>query len=375
MASVEKRIRDGRTRWYARYRDPNGAQRTKSFDRKVDAERYLTGVEGAKLTGTYVDPTRSRVTLGAWADLWIDAQADLSPTTRNRYEGIIRTHIRPRWAPVRLSDVSHADVQRWVTGLDVAPASVRKVHRVLSMMLAWAVADDRLARNPADKISLPRVAQAEKRFLTHRQVHELADACGPEYRLVVLFLSYAGLRWGEMAALRVGRVDFLRRRALVAESVTPVKGVMTFGPTKGHERREVPIPRFLVEDLAQHVAGRPADALLFTGARGAVMRSQTFQRAALTEAAAGLDIPGFHPHELRHTAASLAIASGADVKVVQQMLGHKSATMTLDLYGHLFGDRLDVVADAMDAARTAALSDVYPACTGGEVVALRPEAI
>ena len=63
-----------------------------------------------------------------------------------------------------------------------------------------------------------------------------------------------------------------------------------------------------------------------------------------------------HPHELRHTAASLAIASGADVKVVQQMLGHKSATMTLDLYGHLFGDRLDVVADAMDNARTTALT-------------------
>ena len=191
-----------------------------------------------------------------------------------------------------------------MTGLDVAPASIRKTHRVLSMLLAWAVADDRLARSPAERISLPRVAYAEKRFLTHRQVHELADACGPEYRLLVLFLAYTGIRWGEMAALKVGRVDFLRRRVLIAESVTPVKGVMTWGETKGHERREVPVPRFLVEDLAQHVAGRPADALLFTGARGAVMRSQTFQRAALTAAAAGLGIPGFHPHELRHTAAS-----------------------------------------------------------------------
>ena len=188
-------------------------------------------------------------------------------------------------------------------------------------------------------------------------------------------MAYTGLRWGEMAALTVGRVDFLRRRVLVAESVTPVKGVMTFGPTKGHERREVPLPRFLVDDLARHVAGRSAEELLFTGARGAVMRSLTFQRAALTAAAATLGIPGFHPHELRHTAASLATASGADVKVVQQMLGHKSATMTLDLYGHLFGDRLDVVADAMDAARTAALSDVYPACTEGEVIALRSGAI
>jgi integrase len=158
---------------------------------------------------------------------------------------------------------------------------------------------------------------------------------------------------------------------LIAESVTPVKGVMTFGDTKGHERREVPIPRFLVEDLARHVAGKSPHALVFTGERGAVMRSQTFQRAALTEAAEALGIPGFHPHALRHTAASLAIASGADIKIIQQMLGHKSATMTLDQYGHLLPDRLDVVADAMDAARTSELAGGYPTGTRGEVIELR----
>src|SRR5215211_1497495 len=88
------------------------------------------------------------------------------------------------------------------------------------------------------RVSLPRVRESQRRFLTHRQVHEPAEACGEEYRLTVLFLAYTGLRWGEMAALRGHRVDFLRRRVLVAESVTPVKGVMTVGPTKGHERRE-----------------------------------------------------------------------------------------------------------------------------------------
>ena len=80
--------------------------------------------------------------------------------------------------------------------------------------------------------------QAERRYLTHTQVAQLAELCGPDYSLVALFLAYTGLRWGEMAALRVGRVDFLRRRVTVAESVTPVHGAMTFGPTKGHERRE-----------------------------------------------------------------------------------------------------------------------------------------
>ena len=238
------------------------------------------------------------------------------------------------------------------------------------MALAYAVKDGRLAINPAAGVSLPRVHQAEKRYLTHQQLAQLADECGETYRLVVLFLAYTGLRWGEMAALRVRRLDFLRRRALVAESVTPVRGMMTFGPTKGHERREVPLPRFLVDQLAQHVSGKAPDDLVFTGERGAIMRTGTFRRGALIEAAKAVAIPGFHPHELRHTAASLAIASGADVKVVQQMLGHKSAVMTLDQYGHLFGDRLDIVADAMDAARSEALRDVSPMCHEGEVVSL-----
>ena len=188
--------------------------------------------------------------------------------------------------------------------------------------------------------------------------------------LVVLFLAYTGLRWGEMAALKVGRVDFLRRRVLVAESVTPVKGVMTWGATKGHERREVPIPRFLVEVLAQHVAGRSADELLFIGPRGGGDALADLPAGGADRAAKAIGVPGFHPHELRHTRPAWRSPAGADVKVVQQMLGHKSATMTLDLYGHLFGDRLDVVADAMDAARAAALADVYPLCTGGEVVPL-----
>jgi integrase len=374
MASVEKRVRNGRTRWYARFRTPDGTQQTKTLARKVDADRFLVEVESSKQHGAFVDARRASLTVGEWADDWLAAQADLAPTTRNRYAGILSKHVRPRWGQVRLADVTHAEVQRWLTRLDLAPASVRKVHRVLSMVLAYAVKDGRLALNPAAGVSLPRLREAEKRFLSHRQVRELADACGDDYRLMVLFLAYTGLRWGEMAALTVGRVDFLRRRALVAESVTPVEGVMTFGPTKGHERREVPIPRFLIDDLARHVEGKSADDLVFTGERGAVMRSGTFRRGALIEAAKAIGIPGFHPHELRHTAASLAIASGADVKVVQQMLGHKSATMTLDQYGHLFGDRLDIVADAMDAARAAALADVYPLCTTGEVVELRRDA-
>ena len=372
MTSVKKRITTaGEVRYDVRYRTPSGEERRETFKRESDARRRRTDIDKAKDTGAYIDRSRAKVTVGISADDWITSKVNLAPKTKDRYQGIIRAHIEPRWGNVPLNKVTHGDLQRWIAGIDAAPATVRKIHRVMSQILAYAVADDRLSRNPAERLSLPRVRQKEKRYLTHQQVHQLANACGPEYRLVVLFLAYTGLRWGEMAALRVRRIDFLRRRALIAESVTPIKGVMTFGPTKGHENREIPLPHFLLEELSRHVAGKAHDDFVFTGERGAVMRSQTFQRAALTRVAAALGIPGFIPKEFRDTAASLSIASGADVKVIQQMLGHKSAILTLDLYGHLFGDRLDVVADAVDAARTAALGDVSRMRHGAEVIELR----
>lgn len=130
--------------------------------------------------------------------------------------------------------------------------------------------------------------------------------------------------------------------------------IMGWGTPKTYERREVPIPAFLVTELAQQVNRLSDDDLVFAGVRSAgPMRVATFRRGGFNSAAKAIGIPDLHPHELRHTAASLAIAAGADVKVVQQMLGHASAAMTMDIYGHLFDDRLDEVAAAMDDARTA----------------------
>jgi hypothetical protein len=142
---------------------------------------------------------------------------------------------------------------------------------------------------------------------------------------------------------------------VIVESVTPVQGIgLVWGTPKTHQRREVPIPRFLAAELADHIRGRSPDDLVFAGIRnGQPLRVSTF-RTAFTSAARAIGVPDLYPHQLRHTAASLAIAAGADVKVVQQMLGHASATMTLDTYGHLFDDRLDEVGDAMDRARDAA---------------------
>jgi integrase len=369
VSSVEKRTRNGQTAWRAHYRAPDGRQRNKSFPRKIDAERFLTTIESSKLTGSYLDPGLARLTVGEWSDRWLAAQAHLKPSTRERYAGLLREHVAPRWGRVRLSDVSHADVQAWVSELaeERSASTARKAHRVLSLALALAVRDRRLVRNPADGVRLPREVRRIRRYLTHAEVSSLANAAGA-HRLPVFFLAYTGVRFGELAALRVAGLDLLRRRATIAESVTAVNGVLTWGTPKGHEHRDVPIPRFLVEDLAAYVAGKAPDELVFDAPHGGVLRASNFRRDVFEPAARAAGLDGLVPHELRHTAASLAIASGADVKVVQQMLGHKSATMTLDLYGHLFPDRLDEVADALDAAARAAR--VAPPLPKAQIVSL-----
>jgi integrase len=192
------------------------------------------------------------------------------------------------------------------------------VHVALSQMLKLAVRSGRLARNPAEYVPLPRVHRADKRYLTHDEVDALADAAGG-FRPVILFLAYTGVRYGEMAALRLGRLDLLRRRATISEAVAEVAGRIVFSTPKTHQSRTVPIPRFLVDELAPLVVGKDPQDLVFTGAKGAVLRLSHFRRSVFIPAVEATGLTGLTPHGLRHTAASLAIASGADVKVVQTM--------------------------------------------------------
>jgi integrase len=235
MGHVEKRTDStGRVSWQARWRDPAGADRKATFPKKYDAERHIVGIESDKIRGAYVDPMRGRVTVGDWSAQWLAGQAQLKESTRARYTGIMTKHVVPRWGRVPLSGVTHAQVIRWVAELSasgLAPATVRYVHRVFFMVFELAVRDGRLVRNPAAGVRLPRAGRPEKRFLTHEQVRALADAADP-HRVLILTLAYCGLRWGELAALRVQSVDPLRRRLLVTEAVTEVGGRLVWGTRK-----------------------------------------------------------------------------------------------------------------------------------------------
>jgi integrase len=353
MASIRKQSNG---HWKARYRDAARREHARHFARKIDAQRWLDDVTSSVVTGTYTDPRTSRITLAHWAAQWLAGQVHLKATGLTRVEGIVRLYVVPRWGATRLRDVSHAEVQAWVTELmagGLSASSVQRAHGILSQMLDLAVRDRRLPANPAKGVRLPRKLPKPRRFLTAGQVEALVIECEP-YGLVVRFLAYTGLRWGEMAALRVRDIDPLRRRMHIARSVTENNGRLIFDTTKTGEARTVPLPAFLAEQVAVSVAGKGPDDLVFEGTRGGVLRNGNFNRRTFGPAAKAIGEPALTPHGLRHTAASLAIAAGGNVKVVQQMLGHATASMTLDLYGHLFPDQLDDVADRLDAIGRAA---------------------
>jgi len=349
-------------RYRVRYRQPNKSQTDKrGFRTKREAELFLASVEITKSRGEYVSAAKGRITVGETALEWIGSQVQLKESTRAGYSGIVRTQIIPEWGRVPLGDLSHSAVQRWVSEQAdrVSPATTRSYHRVLSMILKFAIRDGRLTRNVCDGIGLPRISRDRKQYLTHDLVHELAHKAGPDGD-VVLVLAYTGLRWGELAALRVGDVDILRRRLNVNQAVAEVGRELIYGSPKNHMRRSVPFPEFIESSLRDRVRDRDTANLVFTAPAGGALRNRNWRRRNFERAVRELIIEyptlkPFSPHDLRHTAASLAISAGANVKAVQRMLGHKSAAMTLDVYSDLFDDDLDAVGTALNEAGSAAI--------------------
>jgi integrase len=357
MGSVTPYETGGGKRYRVRYRLPDHSQTDKrGFKTKRDAELFLASVEVTKARGEFVSASQSKITLGVWADLWLANQVQLKPSTRLGYETIVRAAILPRWATVSLADLTHAGIQNWLTEVSAtaAPSTTRSYHRVMSMMLKYAIRDGRLSRNPADGVKLPRIVKGKHPYLTHAQVQHLAHLAGRDGG-VILFLAYTGLRWGEMAALRVRDLDILRRRVNVDQAVTEVGRELVYGTPKNHSRRSVPFPSFLTDMLAEHCEGKAGDDFVFTAPQGGALRNRNWRRRSFEPAMAQLldaypDLERLTPHDLRHTAASLAISAGANVKAVQKMLGHASAAMTLDVYADLFDDDLDAVGDALSQA-------------------------
>lgn len=359
MAHVQKRQRGGEVRWVARFPAPDGSERSKTFDRKVDAERWLADQEAERARGTWTDPALGKVSVGEWAERWLDSKRRIKAKTRRGYRSLLDSRILPAFEEVPLGKLERVDVERWVGAMvdeGLSASRIRQAHQCLGAVLDSAMDNGYVGRNVARRVELPRKDKPEHRFYTAAQVAAFAESGDDQHRVIAYVLAYGGLRWSELVALRRGRCDLLRHRLLIAEGAPDVAGELVFDTTKTGRDRWVQLPAFVVELLAAHletVDGDP-NALVFTAPQGGPLRYSNYRRKMWDPARERAGLPDLTPHDLRHTCASLMRANGADVKAIQSQLGHSSSQVTLDTYTHLFEHALDGVMDAMEASRVEA---------------------
>jgi integrase len=356
MATISKyKTKQGDIRYRVRYRTPERKQTDKrGFRTKRDAEQFAATVEVAKMRGEYVPPTLGRITIGQLGPAWLERQqGHMKPSGFRSYESAWRVHVEPRWGCMRVSEIQFTAVQGWVSQLTTkrGPVVVQTAYSVLARILDDAVRDRVLATNPARGAKLPKRAPRRNVYLTAAQLDKLADESG-RYCSLVLLLGVGGLRWGEAAALRVSDVDFLRRRIELHRNAVQVGTKVVVGTLKANKNRTVVVPAFVTNALAQTAMGKGRDDLLWPSASGGYLGPPSSKESWLSGAVARCQktdpaFPRVTAHALRHTAASLAISAGANPKVVQRMLGHASAAMTLDVYADLFDSDLTSVADSV----------------------------
>lgn len=348
---VEKRDHGKGARWRARWVDPAGREQAKRFARKVDAEQWLAEQSASILRSDYVAPRHGRMTVEEWGQRWLASYGTRRASTVRQ----ARVHLRvidKHLGAMLLADVKPSTVRSFMTtlkGEDYAESYVYAIHRRLSQIMADAVHDGILARNPCSRRTSPGAPDARPYVATTAQVWALHDAVPEAIRPAILLGAFAGLRVSEASGLRSADVDFMRGvvRPEVQWKGEPLKSKAS--------RQAVPIPRELATMLATSAETVVADEF------GRPVAPWTVERAVRSARAKVEGLPErFRFHDLRHYFASMLIASGLDVKVVQTRLRHASAMTTLNTYGHLMPDSDETSRAAVGAALRRSGPDTLP---------------
>jgi len=382
-----RKLRSGR--WQARYRV--GARRVeapRTFPTKADASRWLATSEADQARGLWLDPAAGKVILRTYANAWLAAKVRISPRTREIYESQLRLHILPSLADglpalgdVALNALTPDLVRGWYGALLAEKGSsvTAKAYTRLRQILAEAVDDDRIAKNPCRIDGGGAERHPEQRFATLSELYQLAGAVPDRDRVFVLTAGLAGLRQGELAALRRRDVDLLHGNITVRRKRLRLASgqVIEDDPKTQAGKRRVALPATLVVELERHLAEYAApggDSLVFTSPTGEAIERSNFRYRVWVPAAASVGLAGLRFHDLRHTAGTLAARTGATTKELMARLGHASPQAAM-VYQHAAEDRDQLIAErltvmteellapvvAINAARAAAAGAERPA--------------
>ncbi|BCI55707.1 site-specific integrase [Mycolicibacterium litorale] len=368
MATIKRYSTAAGDRWEVRYRQPNGVtSRKRGFTTKKAAEDWDANNKVAINRGEFVAPSMGRAKVGDLAPAWLDRKrATTEPSHSRMLDSAWKVHVSPTWAGVPVSKVTATGVKNWtasMTGRGCSATTVLRALGVLAGILDDAIADGRISKNPARGLDpkqreKPTKPKRKHVYLDHDDVGRLADESG-EHRVLVLVLAYTGLRWGEAVALRVRHIDEIRRRLLVIDNAVQLGVDHAVGDPKDDEPREVPVPKFLMAEIKKRITGRGPDDLVFGDGAHYLPRPRS-NGGWFAGAVKRAKVDRVTPHDLRHTAASLAISAGANVLAVSRMLGHENPQVTLKTYADLFDTDLDKVSNALDVARRKSVSKRGP---------------
>lgn len=373
-AKVPTKAHGAERRWQVRYEDPDGRERTRTFTRKPDAQRFLEGVTADLVTGRYVDPDAGRVTLRTFGEQWLAAQV-FDVTTRANVTSRLNVHVWPHLGDLELRAIKPSTIQSWIgerVRAGCAPSHVRVVLTNLSSILAAAVADGKIPANPcaSPTVKAPRVDRRKVVPWTVAQVQAIEAGHPGRYRAVPTLASGCGLRQGETFGIAVEDVDFLRHTVHVRRQVKLVKGRPVFAPPKGGRERDVPLPESVAFALSEHLRRFPpvkvtlpwrdhggelrTVTLVFTTPHGQPVNRNRYNddvwKPAL--AAAGIEPTRDHGmHACRHHYASVLLDGGVSVRALAEYLGHADPGFTLRVYSHLMPQTEDRARAAVDAAR------------------------
>lgn len=350
MAVWKRKDGAGRTRWVARYYDPTGRERQRTFATRSAAQDWHNTQRDQAGRGDWLGPEVLRLRLHA---IWLEYERTSLPTRRTNNQKNYREawkNVDPVLGKFPIGKLRQADVQEFVNNLKMGAPTVRIALTVITLVLDHAVDNGYVRRNVARGVRKPPAGRPRERMLSAEELVHLAEEIGPRGRAEVLAMGLAGLRWEELAALRVGSVDFDRNRIHVFEAATFPGGRLVLDSVKtAGSDRWIGIPMLLRTELLARVAGKSPEDLVFPAPQGGYRQVGNFRRdedwkGACTRAG----ISGVTPHDLRRTFGSLARYAGADLKHVQMALGHSSITTTARIYAHLYDKELDEVSAALD---------------------------
>jgi len=339
---IERRTtKTGKIRYEVRLRAPDGRERSRSFPSKREAKSYEAAELAKQARGDWTDPRRAISPFRSVASEWLESNPAKRGSTWVRDETALRKHLLPRFGSTPVGRIDRAAVQRWVNDHSKTHAArtVKRDYGVLRAVLGFAVDRELIGRTPCRGINLPAIEPTDGHLITTEELAGLADALGDHYGVMAYVGAALGLRWGEVAGLRVGRLDLLRCEVSVAEQVVRGQGGRSsLGPPKSRAgRRTMTMPGWLADLLAAHLqrrglSGADTEAFVFEWPSGGHLTYSSWRKHWLAAAcAAGLP-SGFGFHDLRRANATGLVAGGVDVRTAQARLGHSDVRLTLEIY-------------------------------------------